>query len=416
VSTQERPEAPGALAAALFLILSLGCVSRARPDRALREPPTLLPTQPARAVHSRRDLDPGQEKEEKPSFWSRFRDEEDGAFDVGEWLASGKGFLPIAIPLTEPAIGVGLVGVIAYFHRSTDQAGEEGEPATPPSISFAGGAGTDNDTWAAFGGHLGIWNEGRTRYLGAVVVADANLTFYGEGEDLGTDLAWNIQLEGVIQQIKFEVAEHLFVGPQFFYVSTKNRVGIDGTAVDSPELSSNLAGLGLTLSYDDRNTLFTPTSGLYAGAALTFHDEAFGSDFSYSRLNLQLFKYWDVEPFVLGLRVEGSGAGSEAPFYGLPFLKMRGVPAFRYLGRYTALVEVEPTWRITPRWSWLAFLAAGQAVLEPSDFGGDTRVSGGTGFRYLLARRQGLGVGIDVARGPEESALYFTVGSAWAGF
>ena len=34
---------------------------------------------------------------------------------------------------------------------------------------------------------------------------------------------------------------------------------------------------------------------------------------------------------------------------------------------------------------------------------------------YLLARKQGLGVGIDVAQGPEETAIYFTVGSAWRG-
>ena len=359
---------------------------------------------------------PAEETEEEPSFWSRFRDKEDGAFDVGEWLASGKGFLPVVMPITEPAVGVGLAGVIAYFHRPSDQPAEEGAPAAPPSITFAGGAETDNGTWAAFGGHLGIWNEGRTRYLGAVVVADANLRFYGEGEDLSKSLTWNVELEGVLQQIKFEVAEHFFVGPQFFYVSTKNRIGVDDTAVESSTLESDLAGLGLTLSYDDRNTLFTPTSGLYAGAGVTVHDDAIGSDFRYTRADLKLFKYWDVDPFVLGLRVEGSGTSTGAPFYGLPYLKMRGVPAFRYLGRHTALVEVEPTWRITPRWSVLCFLAAGQAVLDASNFGDDTHVAGGVGFRYLMASRQGLGAGIDFARGPEESALYFTVGSSWSAF
>ena len=35
------------------------------------------------------------------------------------------------------------------------------------------------------------------------------------------------------------------------------------------------------------------------------------------------------------------------------------------------------------------------------------------GLRYKLASAMGLHAGIDVARGPEESAFYLIVGSAW---
>ena len=37
----------------------------------------------------------------------------------------------------------------------------------------------------------------------------------------------------------------------------------------------------------------------------------------------------------------------------------------------------------------------------------------GADFRYLLARKMGLGAGIDVARGPEETVGYLTIGSTW---
>jgi hypothetical protein len=40
-------------------------------------------------------------------------------------------------------------------------------------------------------------------------------------------------------------------------------------------------------------------------------------------------------------------------------------------------------------------------------------LAGGGGFRYLLARKLGLQTGIDVARGPEETAFYIQVGSSW---
>jgi hypothetical protein len=35
------------------------------------------------------------------------------------------------------------------------------------------------------------------------------------------------------------------------------------------------------------------------------------------------------------------------------------------------------------------------------------------GFRYLLARKFGLHAGLDVARGPEEGAIYVQFGNAW---
>jgi hypothetical protein len=40
-------------------------------------------------------------------------------------------------------------------------------------------------------------------------------------------------------------------------------------------------------------------------------------------------------------------------------------------------------------------------------------VTKGVGFRYLLARRLGLAAGIDVARGPEKTAWYLSVGNSW---
>jgi hypothetical protein len=43
-----------------------------------------------------------------------------------------------------------------------------------------------------------------------------------------------------------------------------------------------------------------------------------------------------------------------------------------------------------------------------------TAVAGGAGFRYELARDYGIHVGLDVAFGPDEPAVYVQVGSAWA--
>jgi hypothetical protein len=69
------------------------------------------------------------------------------------------------------------------------------------------------------------------------------------------------------------------------------------------------------------------------------------------------------------------------------------------------VAEVEVRWNATPRWAIVAFLGTGHAEESASAWG--------AGFRYLIARRLGIYMGVDVARGPEETAFYIQAGSAW---
>jgi hypothetical protein len=66
------------------------------------------------------------------------------------------------------------------------------------------------------------------------------------------------------------------------------------------------------------------------------------------------------------------------------------------------------------RWSAIGFAGAGRAAARASDLSdAPTRKTFGVGGRYLLARALGLHAGLDVARGPEKTAVYLIVGSAW---
>ena len=39
--------------------------------------------------------------------------------------------------------------------------------------------------------------------------------------------------------------------------------------------------------------------------------------------------------------------------------------------------------------------------------------AGGVGFRYLVAGKHGLHMGLDVAWGPDDPVIYVIVGNAW---
>jgi hypothetical protein len=78
---------------------------------------------------------------------ARFFDPDDGQLDLSYFLENPRGFLPIPIVITEPAVGYG-GGAGGLFLRPHKEAGAEGWAR--PDISGVGGFATQNGTWAAF--------------------------------------------------------------------------------------------------------------------------------------------------------------------------------------------------------------------------------------------------------------------------
>ena len=79
----------------------------------------------------------------------RFFDPEDGQLDLSSFLEDPRGFLPIPIVVTEPAIGYG-GGAAGMFLRPRKEAGDEGWAR--PDISAVGAFATENGTKGAFAG------------------------------------------------------------------------------------------------------------------------------------------------------------------------------------------------------------------------------------------------------------------------
>ena len=87
----------------------------------------------------------------------------------------------------------------------------------------------------------------------------------------------------------------------------------------------------------------------------------------------------------------------------------------RYQGEEAAQIEAELRWQFWKRFSLVGFVGGG-AVWNDFDRFENTQtvLTGGTGFRYEIARKYGIHMGVDVAFGPENTAVYIQVGSAWA--
>ena len=358
------------------------------------------------------------------SFFDQFIDPQDGQLDISQMLASKTGFLPVPIIISDPAVGYGGGLAAAFFHDSKEEQPETSDAnaplSLPPSVSFLAGAYTDNDSWFAGGGHLASWKSDTIRYLGVAGYGDFNLKFYGVSADANPDdQALNFNIKGLflLQEALFRIKEsNFFVGGRYSYLNSDVQFNLfdDIPEIPAAQFDSSTGGLGLLLRYDSRDSIVSPNKGHYAKLETMFYNKAFGGDFNYTKTKLSSNSYWPISDVVLGLRLEGDFTSGDVPFYDAPYIDMRGLPAMRYQGEDVVVGEVEARWDVTPRWSLVGFVGSGwtaDSIGEPNDQSGI--VAGGGGVRYLIARRLGLRVGMDVATGPEETVFYMAVGGSW---
>ena len=357
-------------------------------------------------------------------FLESFRDPEDGALDLSVWLIERKGFLPVPIFVTEPAVGYGGGLALLFFRQSiqeqTELAGEGGR-VVPPDVFGGALLRTENGTRAAAGGGMFTFREDAIRFRGGVGWADVRLDFFGIGGDLGPDArAVAYELEGIasMQELLFRLGDsHHYLGGRWVYLDFESRLASAEDVPEFPDLEFDArgSGLGPSWEYDSRDNVFTPSRGVLAGLDTLFYREEIGSDTDYETYRGHVFSWSPLgERFVLGARVDGRGARGEVPFYQYPYISLRGIQAARFMDENVGVVEAELRWILSPRWAPVAFAGVGRAWGRRDGFEeADDQLAGGVGIRYLVARRLGLWAGLDVARGPEEGIFYIQVGSAW---
>jgi hypothetical protein len=122
-------------------------------------------------------------------------------------------------------------------------------------------------------------------------------------------------------------------------------------------------------------------------------------------------KHWRT---ALRIEVNYADTNEFLPPYATPSINMRGIPAARFQGKSVALSELELIYQFNLRFAINVFAGVGKASNEISDLTTSaSRESKGVGFRYLIARRYGFNMGIDIAKGPEDTVFYIQAGSAW---
>jgi hypothetical protein len=341
----------------------------------------------------------------------------DGAFDTSHWLLNKRGFLPVPIIITEPTIGYGGGAALLWFHRSTrDKERAEEAPdeplGLPPSISFAFGFGTENETWGAGGGHFGTWLDDRVRYLGAAAYMSANLDFYV----VGRSLDYNLEGVYVFQQLEFRLGKsNFFLGPRYQFSKFDSTFEFDiGPGLEFGFTQENSA-LGVIARYDSRDNILAPSRGQDFKIIGDFFSESLGGSTEHQQLQTELISYHPLPGKLnLGVRVAANFSFGGAPFYAEPYVDLRGVPALRFQDEYAGEGEFELRWNVYERWSLVGFFGVGWTAGPRSDRNDPGAIpAGGGGIRYLIARLIGFQVGVDVAASAADTTFYIQAGNSW---
>ena len=348
-----------------------------------------------------------------------FRDPEDGQFDLSDWLLTRKGFLPIPILVTEPAVGYGGGLAIAFFNQSIAEKSTPDGRFAPPTILVGGGFYTESKSYGGAGGVFLPFRDDQFRYVGALGGTSLNLEFFGfdpSGPLADRPLSYELDAWFLVQRLQARIGKSdVFLGAQYTYLDTKSAFANLPNDIPERDLNTTVGGFATNVGYDTRDNLLDAKRGMDIIAQATWYGPAFGGAESFSKYQVQgLFYGQPTARWGWGLRADARFATGGAPFFMKPWLSMRGIPSGKYLNDVTILGEAELRYSFAARWTLLGFGGAGRVGETLGNLDDPTVGAGGVGFRYMMARKLGLGSGVDFAFGPDgEFAFYIQTGAAW---
>lgn len=350
-------------------------------------------------------------KRPKLSFHELFFDEQDGKFDISNFLSRG-GFIPIPIIITEPAVDGGL-GLVLQFISWPDGKRDS------LTRRMLGMAKTGNGSYGYGYFQAGTALDGRLNYRfglgkGKLTIA----TYFGGGT---TPIEYSNEFSyGVLGSALWKLPDRRFsFGPLWDFREFNTSLNLPGLPpAIRPDINRTLktGALGVGFHFDSRDNPLTPTKGYNVFMDAKFNNDAFGSDREFEVYDLEAYAFGTLAPdWRYGLQALVNAVDGDVPFTFAPAIDNRGIPANRYQGRTVLSAEAEIVRQVNDRWSVLGFAGVGRADARGTRLFADSGniYSGGVGVRYRIARKLGVDAGMDLAFGPEGPVVYFQFGHAW---
>jgi hypothetical protein len=179
-----------------------------------------------------------------------------------------------------------------------------------------------------------------------------------------------------------------------------------------------VSGVGLVCMFDNRDNVFYPSRGFWGEFVVFKDDPRTGSSFDYTRITLDMTKYFAIKQNIIALNAYTLYSNSPLPFFQMGTLggikRMRGFYDGRYRDNNALVFQAEYRRQIWKGIGIAVFGALGQVSSEYHKFNYDYwRYTYGGGLRYMMDKAQKINFRFDVAVGNRMILPYFTVGEAF---
>jgi hypothetical protein len=268
------------------------------------------------------------------------KDSLDGALDMSDYIIYANGFLVVPTIITEPALGGIGAAVVPIFLKKYDPVIDKNgrKRIIRPDITGGIGMYTANKSWLVGAFRSGSIIKSRMTYRVMAGYGDMNLSFY-ENIPNGNDIEFkfNFKTSAFYTQVLKQFRNPKWsAGPQYLFLNSNIKLPNENlpSFVNLEDINSLVSQLGGAIQFDDRDNIFTPDKGIRLQSDFFWSDKIIGSDYDAWRLNVSAIGYHPInEKLIGGLRLEGEQAFGNPPFYLLPAINLRGVPAGRYQGK-----------------------------------------------------------------------------------
>jgi outer membrane protein assembly factor BamA len=249
--------------------------------------------------------------------------------------------------------------------------------------------------------------------------------FYGVGNDTPSTggESYTPRTFAVQFGVKRRVVGAFFGGLSFeFEDVTMEKIKPGGLLASGEYTGSNggmLAGFGASLDWDTRDAVLFTRRGTFIQLLGHVYGALAGSDFSFSRVKLDIRKYIPTaKDKVLVLQAFFLSTFGDVPFYKLGLLGgdslLRGYYKGRFRDKALVLVQAEYRVLISERIGVVGFAGLANVLPKLGVFEPDKlKYSLGTGLRYVINKRDGATLRLDLAWGRACFGLYATAQEAF---
>jgi len=220
-----------------------------------------------------------------------------------------------------------------------------------------------------------------------------------------------------------KISQYFYVGPGFD-ISNYYNMKVDSNSIMKKEGALGLTGglnvgFGLGAAFDSRDNRYNSTKGAYIILTSTFYGSAIGSEYTFSKVNLDARKYFNPWfKHVIAFQVTSNYSSGDVPYYNLALMggdaQMRGYYEGAIRDKVLIDGQVEyrmPIWNIFGIAGWVGTgrVAPSYSQMELKNLW----LSYGLGARIRVDSKHNTNLRIDFGFG-QEGANAFIIGFAEA--